>query len=751
MSNNRANKTHNKNGAKDIKDKYIIEEEQTFTLLTRKTPQTDKSLPILKSFPLSSFSINSYKNLPPISLPIRTHKPIKPLKKYNQIIANVDSKPASNPSAVISEEASSLSSNCANGQIIFEKTDVSLNENSEITTLSKLKKMQERDLLDFLASQTVGRNLLFKTSFGTKLKVYVDYAASGQDLKFILDEMAKITELYANTHSESSYTGFYMNHLLNQAEEIIMNECKADTKDYFIIDGGAGSTYGIEMVQKILGTYIPPKTKELLKDLCNEKDFKMDFDQMKEELRKQRALPTVIVSPYEHHSNEITWRKQFCDVVEVPFRLDGFMDLVALENMLQEYSQKGPIICSFSAGSNVTGIKTDVTLVATMCKKYEAICLFDYAGVASYVPIDLSQRNDKGILLIDGVYISPHKFLGGPGTCGILILNKAVYDITIKPTHGGGGTVDYVGRFSESYVANYSEREKSGTPGILQIIKCGLAFQLKGLLQDTITKYEHDYNARFFERMCKNKNFHLLGQPDEEARVSIISFNIWMEGHRGKRFIHHNLVVRLLSDIFGIQGRSGCGCAGPYGLYLLGLSDEESSELEFIVEKHPELDDSYQVMSLKLGWARITLHYTLKNYELEYILFALEFLCKYGGRFLPVYKMDACSGNWTHVSENWDIPTLKIGEILNEVRAYAKDEESRQAILEKQKNDAMELLKILPESKGFDSIEEFGESCKFYVEKGNIMNRTAIEEKFKTLITKTSFRKYSCKQNSILP
>lgn len=606
--------------------------------------------------------------------------------------------------------------------------------------------MGERQLLDYLASQIVGRNLFYKTSFGNKLKVYCDYAASGQDLKFILDEMAKIVELYANTHSEASYTGFYMNHLLHQAEEIILKECKADTKDYFIIDGGAGSTYSIEMTQKILGTYIPPKTKELLKNLDYGNGGQLEFEKMKEELRKKKVLPTVIVSPYEHHSNEITWRRQFCDVVEVPFRLDGFMDLVALENMLKQCKEKGPIICSFSAGSNVTGIKTDVPLIAKLSKKYGASCFFDYGGVASYIPLDLSQRNEKGELLIDGVYISPHKFLGGPGTCGILIMNKAVYDTKIEPTHGGGGTVDYVGRLTEVYTTNYNEREKSGTPGILQIIKCGLAFQLKGLLQDTILKYEHQYNALFFERMCKNKNFYLLGQPDEDARVSIISFNIWMDGHRGKRFIHHNLVVRLLSDVFGIQGRSGCGCAGPYGHYLLGVSDENSSELQFIIEKHPELDDPHQIMSLKLGWARITLHYTMKAYELEYLFFALEYLCKYGGRFLPVYKLDALTGNWTHVSENWTAPTLRIGEIMSEVRAYAKDEDARVAILEKQKLDAMALLKTLPESKGLDSIEEFEEDCRFYVEKGNVLNRAAMEEKYKTIINKTCFTKYTGKQ-----
>lgn len=635
---------------------------------------------------------------------------------------------------VETSSASARSDSSSNDSLLQEHIchqDPSLYKSAEnLKSLLELRNLEESKRLDFLVSQIVGRNVLVPSPFGEKVKLYVDYAASGQDVRFITNEMAKIQEFYANTHTDSSYVGAHMHQLLHQAEEIILKECNASPADYFIIDGGAGSTYGIEMTQKILGTYIPPKVKEYFKFLQDNNGKAMDFEGLKDKLREQGVLPLVVVGPYEHHSNEITWRKQLCDVTEIPFRLDGFMDNDALARTLKKYrASRRPIICSFSAGSNVTGIKTDVFQVAKICKDYGALCFFDYAGIGAYVPLDLSQRHENGQLLIDGIYLSPHKYLGGPGSCGLLIMNRAAYDGRLQPTHGGGGTVDYVGPSSEVYSVDFTEREKSGTPGILQIIKCGLAFELKGIMQETIEKAETENNRIFFERMCKNKNFSILGPVDEDARVSIMSFNIWMDGPKGRRFLHHNLVVRLLSDIFGIQGRSGCACAALYGHYLLNIDDENSDKYKFFVESHEELNDAHRILGVKLGWSRVNLHYTLKPYDLEYLIFALEYLCKYGSRFLPLYNFDIASGNWTHVDGDWALPTLKLGSILSEKRSYARDEEARQFLLEKQKEDAMELLKSLPEPNGVDSIDELEGACRFYVEKGNIINRHMIEEK----------------------
>jgi len=617
--------------------------------------------------------------------------------------------------------------------LIIRTSDYHYERKTFVSEPKDIHSLSIPDLYQYVSSQIVGRNVFLNGAFGEKLKLYVDYAASGEDLYFMQDEMTKITELYSNTHTDASFVGSYMHNLLHQAEKMILKECKASVKDYFIISGGSGSTFGIEMAQKIFGTYLPPKVKEEIKHLLDPEGHighAGTFEDIKAKLRAKGILPLVITSSYEHHSNDITWRKQLCDIVLVPFRLDGFMDMDALEEtLIKARVTQRPVICSFSAGSNVTGIKTDVFAIAKLCKIYDAVCLFDYAAVGTYLPIDLSQKDDRGRPLIDGIYLSTHKFLGGPGSTGLLILNREEYDGRLQPTHGGGGTVDYVGPSSEVYTLDFGEREKSGTPGILQIIRSALAFELKGLMQKGIAQKECENNQKFFDKLCINKNFSLLGPLDAEARVSIMSFNIWMKGPKGKRFIHHNLLVMLLSDIFGIQGRSGCACAAVYGHYLLNIDDQNSLKYKFFVETHPELNDTNQILSVKLGWARITLHYLLKPYELDYIIFALNYLCEHGSKFLPLYKMDACTGAWTHALKPWKTPILRIGEAKNEVRTYARNEEARRLIFEKQKAEALDLLRHLPESKGFDAIEELEGKCRFYVEKGNIVNRHCIEEK----------------------
>jgi selenocysteine lyase/cysteine desulfurase len=197
-------------------------------------------------------------------------------------------------------------------------------------------------------------------------------------------------------------------------------------------------------------------------------------------MRAKNQLPLVLCSWYEHHSNEVTWRKQLCDSQEIPNDKYGDLDLIALEKVLKQNKHR-KVIGSFSAGSNVTGQKSDTFAIAKILKKYNCLCFFDYAAVGPYVNIDLGKRLKDGRTLIDGIYISPHKFLGGPGTCGVLVISKDVYNGKLSPTHGGGGTVEYVSENTVEYTPDPNHREKSGTPGIAQIIKCGLVFQLKGI------------------------------------------------------------------------------------------------------------------------------------------------------------------------------------------------------------------------------------------------------------------------------
>lgn len=572
--------------------------------------------------------------------------------------------------------------------------------------------LNAEELPEYVASQIIGRNIFVKGSFGDKLKLYVDYASSGQDLKFIQDEMGKLEELYANTHTDASYVGAHMHHLVSQAEKMILKECKASPKEYFIISANSGTKYAIEMTQKILGTFLPSQFKEQLPELLKV-DKEQSLDELKNKLRAKGVLPVVITSSYEHQPEEISWEKQLCDHFQVPFTREGVIDTEEFEQILKKYQRnsKSPIICSISAGSNVTGVKTDVLKIGNLCKKYQAILIVDYAAIGAYVPIDLSLKTEQGKPLVDAAYLAPHKYLGGPGTLGVLILNKQVYHGNLQPTHGGGGTVDIVGFDSEVYIEDYAEREKSGTPGILQIIKTALVFQLKGMLEETCKKNGENYTKIFMEKMSSNKNFVMLGAQEGVEKVPIISFNIKMNGPKGERLMHHNLVIRLLNDIFGIQSRAGCPCDQSYSQYLFNSKEETT------------------ISCLKPGCARIALHYILMPYEVEYICFALNYLCDHGSKFLPLYRFDASTGIWAHKLNNWVVPTLKIGKILNETRMYAKDEEGRKSIFENQKKEAMSLLENLSASQELDSVEEAGDLCKFYIEKGNLLNREVLQRK----------------------
>lgn len=563
---------------------------------------------------------------------------------------------------------------------------------------------------------------MIDTVFGKKLKLYLDYTASGQELYFVLGMMKNINELYANSHTETSYTGAYINSMLNQAEQLILQECKASEKDYFINGGGSGCTFAIEMTQKILGTYVAPATEIQFSNTGSLKE-------VKDNLRKEGKLPLVIVTHYEHHSNEVTWRNQLCDVIVAPATSEDTTDLVQLEKILSNNANRR-LIGSFSAGSNVTGIKTNIEAIARLMKKYQGLCFFDYGALGPYSAIDLSLRepHNNGVL-IDGVYISPHKFLGGPGSCGILIMNRLCYNQNLRPTHGGGGTVDFVNSQSQIFTEDVSHREKSGTPGILQMIKASLAFQLKGVLQNLIDEREPAYNERFFRETELLYNLEIYGTKDKDLRVGIMSFNIMIDGPKGKRYLHQNLTVRLLNDIFGIQARSGCSCAGPYGHRLFNIDQETSDRAFFWIAKHPELDDHISISGIKLGWARINLHYTLNEFELDYLYFALHYLSEHAFKFLPLYMFDPLTGNFRHHQHSEQTNSVKINEILDQKRQYAKDEHSRMAIFKKQQADAVSLLENLPKSKGYDSIPELGKLCSFYVEKGNIIGREAITAK----------------------
>jgi selenocysteine lyase/cysteine desulfurase len=349
----------------------------------------------------------------------------------------------------------------------------------------------------------------------------------------------------------------------------------------------------------------------------------------------------VFVGPYEHHSNEVTWRQGLATVVEVNLASDGGMDLAHLESLLVDPQYRDRLrIGSFSAASNVTGMRTPVREVARLLHRHGAYACFDYAASGPYVEIDMSAPRDAdgGDPSLDAMFLSPHKFLGGPGSSGVLVFNERLYARDLPPSVAGGGTVDYVSPLDQDFIADIEEREKAGTPGVLQTLKAALALDLKRRIgAGRIEAREHELVARALGRWGAHPRIEVLGNPDPARRIGIVSFNLL--DPRG-RYLHPKFVTVLLNDLFGIQSRAGCSCAGPYGHRLLGI-DQPTSELY-----RDWVRKGFQ--GIKPGWCRVGFHYAMDDAEAAFVMDAVEFVAEHGHRFLRLYSFDAETGAWTH-------------------------------------------------------------------------------------------------------
>ena len=584
--------------------------------------------------------------------------------------------------------------------------------------MAKFGVMTPEELRQFVTEQIVGRQLLFDTPFGKKLKLYFDYTATGQELHFIKEIMTKIGDLYCNTHMETSITGDYTVSLMEEAKNESLKLMKADPERYLLVAQGSGCTAGIEAAQKLLGTYLPKTTHRMLLQMYPN----TSWDGLKDQLRSKKLLPLVIVSHYEHLANEATWNNQLCDVVQCPGAgSDSHVDLESLEQLLKKHhSERNCIIGSFSAGSNITGLMTDVVSVAKTLKKYGALAFFDYGAIGSYVPIDLSQTTDDGRCLIDGIFVSIHKFIGGPGSCGICVFNKECYQITSK------AFIDNNENNHGEEMLNSEVTMTPATPSILQLIQASLVLQLKSQLLPVINKRFQSHMLRLRKAIGEMPKFQLLGPDVWEHRCALAAFLIRHED----RYLHFNLVAKIFNDVFGIQAtRSGCSWNGSYGYQTMGIDWEKGEQYQFWIEKHEEIGDDLQLYGFKPSWNRVTLHYALEDYEVDYFLWAVKYICDYGHLFLSSYNFNPINGEWFHTS-GWTNPkpVLTFQDLAQEERQYASSEEERLKTFEKQKQDALDLLETLPPVGDLDSIPEHPQ-CFFYVEKGKILDRNLVERK----------------------
>ncbi|WP_458792787.1 aminotransferase class V-fold PLP-dependent enzyme [Yoonia sp. MH D7] len=433
------------------------------------------------------------------------------------------------------------------------------------------------DIVGDLAHGLIGHQALIDGPLGKKPLIYADYVASGRALRQIEDfVLTELLPFYANSHTEASYVGGFMTRLRREARDIIRAECHA-SNDHAVIFTGSGATSGINRLVHLLGV---------------------------SEMVTQGKSPVVLIGPYEHHSNILPWRESGAEVIEVPEAANGGPCMAALATILASVEGR-PVIGAFSAASNVTGIVTDLLAVTRVLKKAGATVVWDCAGGAPYLSVDMCPAPDA---LIDAIVLSPHKFVGGPQASGVMIVRRDVVK-SDKPTLPGGGTVRFVSPTSHDYSGNVEAREEAGTPNVIGDLRAALCFLVKAAItQDYITKRNLENCKRAMQAWGSHPNIELLGNVTCD-RLPIFSFRL-RDGKDG--YVHQQLVTRLLSDCYGVQARGGCACAGPYVHRVLGIDDVHSEKLR------GEILAGHEVK--KPGFVRLNFSYLATDAEINTIL-----------------------------------------------------------------------------------------------------------------------------------
>jgi selenocysteine lyase/cysteine desulfurase len=497
----------------------------------------------------------------------------------------------------------------------------------------------------------IGHHHVFESPFGEKEIMYADWTASGRAYRPIEEYIQKkIMPFLGNTHTETTITGTLMSKAYEEAKVIIKEHANANCDDVLVFCG-SGMTSAVNKLQRMLGIRIPERImdyikkenfkdeQELKRNVVNTNSILNEYLQIDEVLR-----PVVFVTHMEHHSNQLSWLETIATVEIIKCSENGNVDLKYFRSLLEQYKHRKNKIAAVTGCSNVTGIQTPYYEIAKLIHKYGGLCFVDFACSAPYVSINMHPAEEAAHL--DAIYFSPHKFLGGPGTPGVLIFNKKMYK-NIIPDQPGGGTVVYSNPWKvHEYITNIEQREDGGTPPFLQGIKAAMCIRLKEAMGvENILKREEEMLQLIFDRFSKIKNVEIL-EGHIKKRLGVIAFIV--------KGAHYNLIVKMLNDRFGIQTRGGCSCAGTYGHVLLNVDKTRSYQILHSIRSGDLL--------CKPGWVRLSVHPTMTNAEIDFIMDAIQLTAMHFQKWAKDYTYDdecneyffkSAEANEQSTIENW--------------------------------------------------------------------------------------------------
>lgn len=504
------------------------------------------------------------------------------------------------------------------------------------------------DFLQYIYRNIVGQPTSFAGPYGHRQVVYCDYMASGKALQFIEDFIHKeVLPMYGNTHTTTSVTSLQTTLFRHEARDIIRNAVNASEHDS-VIFVGTGCTGA---VHKLISA-----------------------------LNLQKS-PVVFVGPFEHHSNLLPWRELGAQIVRIKETKDGLLDVYHLETELQKYQNLGKMmIGTFSVASNITGILTDDIEVSALLHKYNALAFWDYAAAAPYVEVNMNPiitGPHQGLVYKDAIFLSPHKFIGGPDTPGILIAKKKLFNNPTPSGGGGGGSVFFVTRESHRYLQEIEMREEGGTPSIIGSIRAGMVFQLKEAITSKVIMEKEHYFCRKATSVWKEiPQLIILGNP-KAPRLPVFSFII-IHPESGL-ILHHNFVSAVLNDLFGIQSRGGCACAGPYAQDLLGIDETLALHIEDLLAEDRTLDRVHlrryleysEREVLRPGFTRLNFPFFIPDDEADFIIEAVSIIAREGWKLLPQYIFNPETGEWKHQNQQVFKDRKWLGSISYESGRFA--------------------------------------------------------------------------------